>query len=53
MRTFQPDEATMRASLPSLRGYTLLAGIGHWPQLEAAEAVNRAPVEFLAQSSGR
>ena len=52
LRAFQPDEATLREALPGLRGVTVLDGIGHWPQLEAAEAVNRALLHFL-ESVGR
>ncbi len=52
LRSFQPDEAAMRQALPGLRGLTVLDGIGHWPQLEAAEAVNRTLVAFLAQAAG-
>lgn len=51
LRSFVPDEATMRQALPDLRGITVLEGVGHWPQLEAPEAVNTALLSFLAQSS--
>ena len=49
LRAFQPDEATMRKALPGLRGVTMLDGIGHWPQLEAAEAVNQTLLAFLQE----
>ena len=51
LRSFQPDEATLRRSLTDLRGLTVLDGIGHWPQLEAADQVSRTLVEFLSQVS--
>ena len=41
----------LRPSLPGLRGITILPGIGHWPQLEAANAVNDAIVQFLTNTS--
>ena len=51
LRSLQPDEATMRKALPGLRGVTMLDGIGHWPQLEAAASVNQTLLEFLAQTA--
>jgi pimeloyl-ACP methyl ester carboxylesterase len=37
----------MRISLTGLRSFTMLDGVGHWPQLEAADATNAALLEFL------
>jgi pimeloyl-ACP methyl ester carboxylesterase len=31
-----------------LSGFVVLEGIGHWPQLEATNAVNEALLGFLA-----
>lgn len=47
LRSFHPDETTMRGAVTGLRGYTVLDGIGHWPQLEAADDVNRCLLAFL------
>ena len=52
LRAFQPDEAAMRRALPDLRGLTVIEGVGHWPQLEAADEVNQALLGFLAQLAG-
>jgi len=41
-------EQTLRASLPGLRGFVSLPGIGHWPQREAPDAFNQALLGFLA-----
>jgi pimeloyl-ACP methyl ester carboxylesterase len=41
-------EESLRQILPDLRGFLALEGIGHWPQLEATNAVNKAIKEFLA-----
>lgn len=49
LRSFHPDEATMREAVTDLRGYTVLDGVGHWPQLEAPDAVNRSLLAFLAE----
>lgn len=38
--------------LPDLRGFVVLDGVGHWPQLEATAAVNSALVSFLDQVVG-
>ena len=51
LRAFHPAENAMRQALPDLRGYTVLEGVGHWPQWEAAERVNAALLAFLAQAS--
>jgi pimeloyl-ACP methyl ester carboxylesterase len=51
LRPFHPDEAVLREGLTDLRGITLLEGIGHWPQLEAPEAVNRSLLAFLAETA--
>lgn len=40
-------EENLRPSLPDLRGFMELDGIGHWPQLEATETVNHALLDFL------
>jgi pimeloyl-ACP methyl ester carboxylesterase len=42
-----PTENSLRETLPGLRGFVALDGVGHWPQLEAAEAFNAALVGFL------
>lgn len=44
----KPTEAGLRSSLPGLRGFLSLDGVGHWPQLEAPERVNRALLSFLS-----
>lgn len=49
LRPFHPDEATMREGLTDLRGITVLHGVGHWPQLEAPDEVDRVLLGFLAQ----
>jgi pimeloyl-ACP methyl ester carboxylesterase len=41
-------EESLRQILPDLRGFLALERIGHWPQLEATNAVNKAIKEFLA-----
>jgi len=43
---------SLRHGLPGLRGFMELEGIGHWPQLEATDAVNDALRGFLAECSG-
>lgn len=40
-------EEGLRRSLPGLHGFMALDGIGHWPQLEATDAVNEAIRGFL------
>ncbi len=40
-------EADLRASLPGLRGFVELPGVGHWPQREAPAAFNAALLGFL------
>ena len=42
-----PTEESLRETLPGLCGFVAMAGVGHWPQLEAPEAFNAALVEFL------
>ena len=44
----QPSPASLHQSLPGLRGFEMLEGVGHWPQLEASDAVDRALLAFLA-----
>ncbi|MGC2636571.1 MAG: alpha/beta hydrolase, partial [Acidobacteriaceae bacterium] len=41
------SEERLRKALPGLVGWKLLPGVGHWPQLEAADATNTALVGFL------
>jgi pimeloyl-ACP methyl ester carboxylesterase len=43
----QPNQELMRANLTDLRSFTMLEGVGHWPQLEAPNATNAALVAFL------
>ncbi|SNS31125.1 Pimeloyl-ACP methyl ester carboxylesterase [Granulicella rosea] len=43
----QPNAESMRANLPGLRSFTMLEGVGHWPQLEAPTATNAALLAFL------
>jgi pimeloyl-ACP methyl ester carboxylesterase len=43
----QPNEESMRINLPGLRSFTMLEGVGHWPQLEAPDATNEALLAFL------
>lgn len=45
----QPTEAGLRAVLPGLVGFTVLEGTGHWPQLEAPEALNETLIGFLEE----
>jgi len=42
-----PDEQNSKPFLPNLREYAILEGVGHWPQLEAPEAVNNHLLAFL------
>jgi pimeloyl-ACP methyl ester carboxylesterase len=46
-----PTEASLRESLPGLRGFVAMDGAGHWPQLEAPDAFNAALLQFLATVS--
>lgn len=43
----QPNAESMRATLTDLRSFTMLEGVGHWPQLEAPDATNAALLAFL------
>jgi pimeloyl-ACP methyl ester carboxylesterase len=45
----QPTEGSMRGSLTDLRGFEVLDGVGHWPQLEDSARVNAALVRFLSE----
>lgn len=45
MRSLKEEDVT--GLVPNLTGFLPLEGVGHWPQLEAAEIVNKALVEFL------
>lgn len=42
-----PTEESLRPTLPGLRGFVALDGVGHWPQLEAPDAFDAALVSFL------
>lgn len=44
-------EEGLRRSLPALRCFIELDGVGHWPQLEATGAVNEALLSFLKDVS--
>ena len=41
------NEEDLKPAVPNLQGFLPLEGVGHWPQLEASEAVNEALVAFL------
>lgn len=41
------NEEGLRKVLPGLVGCRLIAGVGHWPQLEASDATSAALIEFL------
>jgi len=43
-------EKALRPGLPDLRGFVTLSGVGHWPQLEATDAVNEALLGFLTET---
>jgi pimeloyl-ACP methyl ester carboxylesterase len=43
----QPNAESMRSNLTDLRSFTMLEGVGHWPQLEAPDATNAALLAFL------
>lgn len=45
MRSLKEDD--LKPVVPNLKGFLALEGIGHWPQLEASDAVNSALVDFL------
>jgi len=42
-----PTEEALRRTLPGLRGFASLDGVGHLPQLEAPERFNAALLDFL------
>jgi pimeloyl-ACP methyl ester carboxylesterase len=42
-----PNEASLRETLPGLRGFLAIEGVGHWPQLEAPDAFDAALLRFL------
>jgi len=42
-----PTEASLRKTLPGLRGFVALDRVGHWPQVEAPEEFNAALLQFL------
>jgi pimeloyl-ACP methyl ester carboxylesterase len=46
-----PTEESLRKTLPRLQGLVSMAGVGHWPQLEAPAAFNAALVRFLQSVS--
>ncbi|MCK1385602.1 alpha/beta hydrolase [Bradyrhizobium sp. 21] len=41
----------LAGSVPNLKGFLPIEGVGHWPQLEASEIVNEALVGFLGNRS--
>jgi len=41
-------EERLRKVLPGLMGWRLIAGVGHWPQLEASDETNSALIGFLS-----
>jgi len=43
----QPNAESMRSNLTDLRSFTILEGVGHWPQFEAPDATNVALLAFL------
>jgi pimeloyl-ACP methyl ester carboxylesterase len=43
----QPTEASLKETIPGLRGFAELEGVGHWPQLEAPDRFNRSLIGFL------
>ncbi len=45
MRAVQESDLAPVAT--DLRGFRPIEGVGHWPQLEATEVVNRTLVKFL------
>jgi pimeloyl-ACP methyl ester carboxylesterase len=47
----QPNPESMRINLTDLQSFTMLEGIGHWPQLEAPDATNKALLDFLQSLS--
>ncbi len=50
MSAVQEPDVARRAT--DLRGFLPIEGVGHWPQLEASDVVNRALVEFLGGTMG-
>ena len=44
----KPDREAMTGELLDLRSFVMLSGVGHWPQLEAAEATSMELLSFLA-----
>ncbi len=43
----KPDPTAMRKALLDLRSFTMLEGVGHWPQLESPSETNAALLAFL------
>jgi pimeloyl-ACP methyl ester carboxylesterase len=43
----QPSPESMRSNLIDLRNFTMLDGVGYWPQLEGPDATNVALLAFL------
>lgn len=43
----KPDPESMGVGLTGLRSFTMLEGVGYWPQLEAPDATNEALLAFL------
>ncbi len=42
-----PDRKGVSSILLDLRHFTMLSGVGHWPQLEAKETTSEALLEFI------
>jgi pimeloyl-ACP methyl ester carboxylesterase len=42
-----PDRDAMQVNLTDLRSFTMIDGVGHWPQLEAPEVTNSVLIAFL------
>lgn len=47
------DEDQLREGAPNLQRCVILPGIGHWPQLEAPDAVNAELTRFLGEMAAR
>ena len=45
-------EGDLTPTVPNLKGFLPIEGVGHWPQLEASEVVNEALVAFLEKRKG-
>jgi pimeloyl-ACP methyl ester carboxylesterase len=49
MRMRALKEGDLTGAVPNLKGFLAIAGVGHWPQLEAPQIVNEALVAFLGK----